>query len=201
MLLTESIRERHPEGSHHFMHLSFMYPQTSYFIHVRSPNTSWSTWFALHYFLHKQIDFCSPSPDRLWICCLTCSVLTESRSLSMDTVSKVHTGTPIKHPKSLQPLFIATDSEGFTHLCLQMQRNLHVVPAKVLALVEGLLTCCRLSGSVTTSALRQAARQKTHKKKADRNKSLMAGWHAGQTPIPKTIVLLQTISKVHEVHE
>ena len=115
MLLKDSIRERHPEGAHHFIHSSFTCPQTSSFIHVTSPNTSCSTQFALHYFPHKPLDFCILSPDGLWICCLTCSVLTESRSLSM-LMAKVHTGAPIKHPKSLQPLFIATDSEGFTVL-------------------------------------------------------------------------------------
>lgn len=53
-------------------------------------------------------------PDRLWICRLTCSVRTESRSLSMDTLSKLLTGTPKKntHTSSFFSLFVENFSPG-----------------------------------------------------------------------------------------
>lgn len=41
------------------------------------------------------------SPGCFWICCLTSSVFTESRSLSMDTESKFHTGIPEKAQRTI----------------------------------------------------------------------------------------------------
>lgn len=43
--------------------------------------------------------FSSLLPGRLCMCCLTRSVQIESRSLAMDTVSKLFTGTPVKRNK------------------------------------------------------------------------------------------------------
>lgn len=108
--------------------------------------------------------FYSLSPGRLWICSLTCSVQTESRSLSMDTVSKLHTWTPMKETSSLQSLFVVSECPGgLARLCLQIQCNLRVVPAKHLPLGERLLCCRWVWRSVTTSVLWETERHRQNK--------------------------------------
>lgn len=65
--------------------------------------------------------FCSLSPDRLLIYCLTWSVQTESSSLSMETESKLRIGTPIKHAHKPKQ---ATYNGELASLCRQMLWNL-----------------------------------------------------------------------------
>lgn len=109
--------------------------------------------------------FHSLLPGRLWICCLTCSVQTESRSLSMDTVSKLHTGTPVKETSSLQSLFVVNSFPRIlARLCLQLRRNLCEVPAKHLALWKWLSFCRWASCSDMASVLWETKRQERQNK-------------------------------------
>lgn len=85
-------------------HSTFKYSGSKHFwIFHHSPS---SKYFYMNMFCHFRLlflhIFCSFSPGRRWMCFLTCSVETESRSLSMDTVSKLQTGTPIKETDSIK---------------------------------------------------------------------------------------------------
>ena len=129
----------------------------------------WKFWFVLVFSLcdlHSSATvmfsfhmFCSLLPGREWMCCLTRSVLTESRSLAMDTESKLLTGTPVEHMQP--PVTVCSEQmhKRPSWTVQQMQCNLCVVPARHLASGQQLLLCWLFPRSVTTSVLWDTERE------------------------------------------